>query len=151
MRNETKVAMATLMLVVYGFTLSAASPVMSASHRKKAVENRGSIKGFGVGIYWNQQATDNVSSIDWGTFDPGTNKSGVVYIKNEGRKAVSLSFQTSNWNPSDASDYISVNWDYGRQFIDAGEIIPIIFTLSISASIEGIETFSFDITITASP
>ncbi len=151
MRNETKVVIATLLLVIYGFALSAATPVMSPPQHKKAFSNRGSVKGFGVGIYWNQEATDKVSSIDWGSFDPGANKSVAVYIRNEGKKVVSLGFQTSDWNPSGTSDYISVNWDYSGQLIGAGEIVQVTFTLSISASIEGTETFSFDITVTASP
>ena len=148
--NETKVAMATLLLVIYALALTVASPVMSPVQRNKTISNLGSITAIGVGIYWNQQATNKVSSIDWGTLEPDSNKSVTVYIKNEGASAVSLSLSISNWNPPNASDYVSLTWDYGGQFINAGEIVQVTFTLSISVSIEGIETFSFDITITAS-
>ena len=148
--NETKVVIATVLLVIYVAFLSLASPVMSPVQRSKTVSNVGSITAIGVGIYWNQEGTDKVSSINWGTLEPGSNKSVTVYIENEGDSAVSLSFYTSNWNPSNASDYVNLNWDYGGQFINAGEIVQVTFTLSISVSIEGIETFGFDITITAS-
>ena len=84
--------------------------------------------------------------------EPSSNKNVLVYIKNEGDSAVSLSLQTSNWNSSNASpsDYISLNWDYKGQFINVGEIVPVTFALSISASIGGTETLSFDITVTVS-
>jgi hypothetical protein len=56
----------------------------------------------------------------------------------------------TNWNPLNASDYISLSWDYGGQLVNTGELIPVIFTLSISDSVEGITSFSFDITIVGS-
>ena len=152
--NETKIVAATLILVICVLTLSLISPVLSPKPsvpRKKEVPNKGSIKGaFGIEIYWSQQATDKVSSIDWGTLDPDSNKSVTTYIRNEGKKPASLNFYTSEWNPPEATDYLSLNWDYEGQFISAGEIVQVIFTLSISPSVKGIGTFSFDITITGS-
>jgi len=56
---------------------------------------------------------------------------------------------TSNWSPSNASDYMSLSWDYGGQSIDVDEVVQVTFTLSVDASIEGITNFSFDITIAA--
>ena len=148
--KETKVVIATILLVIYTSALSLAIPANSLVQRSKTVSNVGSITAIGVEIYWNQQATDKVSSIDWGTLEPSSNKSVTVYIKNEGDSPVTLSLSTSNWNPSNASDYISLKWDYQGQFITAEEIVQVTLTLSISASIDGIETFSFDITVTAS-
>lgn len=92
--NETKVVIATILLVIYAAALSVASPVMSHVQRSKTVSNVGSITAIGVGIYWNQETTEQVSSIDRGTFEPGSNKSVTVYIKNEGDSAVSLSSST---------------------------------------------------------
>ena len=153
--NEAKVVTATLLLVIWVLALSVVSPVMSpkpSGPREKGISNNGSVRGaFGIEIYWSQQATDKVSSIDWGTFEPGSNKSVTIYIRNEGKKSLSLSFYTSGWNPSEASDCLNLNWDYGGQSISAGEIVQVTFTLSISSSGKGIETFSFDTTITGSP
>ena len=92
--NETKVVIATILLVIYAAALSVASPVMSHVQRSKTVSNIGSITAIGVGIYWNQETTEQVSSIDWGTLEPSSNKSVTVYIKNEGDSAVSLSLST---------------------------------------------------------
>jgi hypothetical protein len=72
-----------------------------------------------------------------------------VYIRNEGNTAATLSMATSNWNPSNASDYMTLNWDYEGQALNANEVIEVKLTLSVSASIVGITSFSFDITIAA--
>jgi len=144
-RNATKIVIATLLLVSSALAINAASPVIN-----KTISNTGSITAIGVGIYWNQATTNQVTSIDWGTLDPGSNKTVTVYIQNEGDSAVSLSLHTSNWNPSAASDYLSLSWDYGGQSINVGEIVQVTFILSASASVEGIDTFGFDITIIAS-
>jgi hypothetical protein len=56
---------------------------------------------------------------------------------------------TSNWSPLNASDYLSLSWDYGGQSIDVDEVVQVTFTLSVDAGIEGITSFSFDITIAA--
>lgn len=149
-RDETKVLVATLLLVVYALALSMAIPVMSPVQVNKTISNTGSITAIGVGIYWNQEGTNRVTSIDWGTLEPDSNKNVTVYIKNEENPAVTLSLNTSNWNPSNTSDYVSLTWDYGGQLINTEEIVQVTLMLSVSADIEGITTFSFDITIIAS-
>ena len=152
--NETKVVTATLLLVIWVLALSAVSPVLSPKPsvpNKKGISNYGSVRGaFGIEIYWTQQVNEKVSSIDWGTLEPGSNKSVTIYIRNEGKKSTSLNFYTSEWNPPEAADYLNLNWDYEGQLISAGEIVQVTFTLSISPSVKGIGMFSFDITITGS-
>jgi len=148
--RETKIIVATLLLVVYALALSVASPVMSPAQFNKTISNMGSVTTVGVGIYWNQDGTSRVTSIDWGTLEPDSNKNVTVYIKNEENSAVTLSLNASNWNPSNTSDYVILTWDYGGQFINAEEIVQVTFMLSVSADITGITTFSFDITIVAS-
>jgi len=56
----------------------------------------------------------------------------------------------SNWSPSNASDYLTLSWDYGGQSINPDDVAQVTFTLSVDASIEGITSFSFDITIVGS-
>jgi len=52
---------------------------------------------------------------------------------------------TTNWDPTNASDYISLTWDYGGQLVNPDEIIPVVLTLAISGNVTGITGFSFDI------
>ena len=110
----------------------------------------GTIRAVGVGVYWNGGCSNIVTSVDWGVVEPGATKNVNVYIKNEGSDPVTLSLATENWNPAAASSYMSLTWDYGGQVIVADGVVEVTLTLSVSDTIEGITSFSFDIVITGS-
>ena len=149
-RNESTVVIAALALLMYTLALSIVSQVASPIVTDKTVSNVGSVKAIGVGVYWDENCTSEVSSINWGMLEPGSSENVTVYIRNEGNSVASLSMDTSNWIPSNASDYITLSWDYGGVSITPGEVVQVTFTLSVSASIEGVTSFSFDIVIVGS-
>ena len=132
------------------FVLAMLGPVMSLVQSSKTISSSGSIRGIGVGIYQYQNCTSPVSSIDWGMLDPGSNKNVTVYIRNEGNSASNLTMNSADWNPSTASNYITLTWNYTGQTLSVGQVIPVKFTLSVSSSISGITDFSLETTITAS-
>jgi len=148
-RKEGLVAGAALALVLYTLSLGLLGPIVSAALRNQTISNTGSIEAIGVGIYWDQSCTDTVTSINWGILEPDSNVTRTLYIRNEGNTESTLSMATSNWNPSNASNYMTLSWDYEGQTLNANEVIEVKLTLSISASIVGITSFSFDITIAA--
>lgn len=148
-RREGIVAGAALALVLYTLILSVLGPVVSAAVRNRTVSNAGSVKAIGVGVYWDQACTSPVTSIDWGFLEPASNKSDTVYVRNEGNVVTSLAISTSAWNPASASNYMTLSRDYAGQTLSVSEVIKVTFTLSVSATVEGITSFSFDITITA--
>lgn len=113
------------------------------------LHNTGTVKGIGVGVYWDSGCTQQVTSIDWGLTDPGAVKNVTVYIRNEGNAPITLSLQTANWNPSNAPNYISLAWNYAGQTIAVNQAIGVVLSLSIASSVESIAAFSFDIIISA--
>jgi len=113
------------------------------------ISNTGNVKTVGVGVYWEAVCTNRVSSISWGTIEPGSKTNVTVYIRNEGTSSATLSLSTSNWSPASASAYISLGWDYSGKVLSPNEVVQVKLTLSISSSITGITNFSFDITISA--
>jgi hypothetical protein len=123
---------------------------MSSLQTNTKISNQGALKAVGVGVYLDSGLTNKVSSIDWGILEPGLNVNKTVYIRNEGNAAAKLSLTTSNWNPSNASNYLTLTWNYGGQTLNVNEAIQVKLTLSASSSVTGITNFSFDITITAS-
>lgn len=145
-RTEVIVASALLTVVLYTLALS----VLASVQTSRTVSNAGTMKAIGVGVYWDNECTNPLSSIDWGMLEPGSNKNVTCYIRNDGNSASTLSMYTSNWNPSNASQYITLSWDYGGQAVNPSEVVQVTFTLSVSASIEGITNFSFDIVIVGS-
>lgn len=123
--------------------------VLAAVQTSRTISNVGSVKGIGVGIYWDSACTNPVSSIDWGLLDPDSSKTVTVYVRNEGNSMVTLSEATQNWNPSAASSYMTLNWDYKDQTLSVNQVLQIALTLVVSLDTSGIQSFSFDITITA--
>jgi len=47
-----------------------------------------------------------------------------------------------------ASSYITLDWDRDDYVLSSGESVQAVLTLSVSSSITGITSFSFDIVIT---
>jgi len=149
-KNESIVVVATLALIFYAVTLSVISQVTSSLQSNRTMPSVGEVKAIGVGIYWDQSCTTEVSSIDWGILEPDSSKNVTVYIRNEGNSAANLTMNTSNWNPANASDYIDLSWDYQGQVINVNEVLEVKFTLIVSSEIQGISSFSFDIVIVGS-
>jgi hypothetical protein len=122
---------------------------LSLVQTSRTVSSAGSVKGIGVGIYWDYACTNRTSSINWGLLDPGSNKTATVYVRNEGNAVATLSKATQNWNPPTASSYMTLNWNYAGQTLGVSQVLQIKLTLIVSSTISGITSFSFDITITA--
>jgi len=150
-RKESIVAGAAVALVLYTLALTAFGPLVSSvKMNNKTVSSNGSVQGVGVGVYWNQACTNATSSISWGILDPGSNVNKTIYVRNEGNTAATLSMTTSNWNPTNASSYMTLNWNYGGQTLNVNQVVQVKLTLAVSSSVTGITNFSFDITVIAS-
>jgi hypothetical protein len=119
----------------------------SGSSRTVAYAN--SMRGVGVGIYWDQDCTNRTLSLDWGLIEPDSNNNVMVYVRNEGDSAVSLWMETSSWTPSVALGYMTLIWTYSGRILGAGEVIPMELILNVSPTVSEITDFSFDIVITA--
>ena len=150
MERGKAVAIATFALVSYTLALCAVGQVMSLLQADKTVSNVGAVKAVGVGVYWDPDCVNSVASIDWGTIEPGFSNTVQVYIRNEGNSASTLSMYTENWNPASASNYMTLDWDYTGQTVNPDEVVAVTFTLTVSSSIQGITSFSFDIVIVGS-
>lgn len=125
--------------------------VMSAIQITRTVSNVGTLKlSADIEVYQDASFTNRAITIDWGTLDPGATKSYSIYIRNEGTTALSLSMSTSNWNPSTASNYLSLNWNYNGQTVDLNGYVRVTLTLTVSESITGFSNFGFDINIVGS-
>jgi len=107
----------------------------------------GLVKTIGVGVYWDSSCSQAVYSIDWGMVEPGSQKNTSVYIRNEGNTNITLSLATENWNPENASNYMTLTWDYDNRTLAPNQVIQVTLILSIQDDIEGIESFSFTIVI----
>jgi hypothetical protein len=113
-------------------------------------KNAANVQTIGIEAYWDTARTNKLSTIDWGTIGPGETKNVTIYIVNTGNSNVVLSKNTTNWSSQNASNYITLNWNYQDQKIGPSQALQTTLTLSTSPDIKGVTTFSFDIVITAS-
>lgn len=111
------------------------------------LSSSGRVKAIGVGVYWDINCSEIVSSIDWGMVEPGSQQNVSVYIRNEGNANVTLSLATENWVPVNASDYMTITWDYDGRPLMPGQIIYVTLILSVFSNATGVDSFSFDIII----
>ena len=120
--------------------------VRSIYQTSSTISSIGTFKAIGIGVYWNADSTSRVNEIRLGFLTPGSQKSYTVYVCNEGNIPLTLSISASNWNPSIASNYLTLTWSYTGQTVKAGATIPVTLTLSVSESVNGVSSFNFDIT-----
>ena len=112
------------------------------------VSARGGVKaGVAVGVYSDALCRVGLSSIDWGELESGASKNTTFYVRNEGKSALLLAFSTANWNPPVAAESISVSWNYDGKPVSPNKVVALVFTLSTSELIVGIDHFSFDIVL----
>jgi len=99
-----------------------------------------------LGIYSDAQAKTKVSSINWGTLTAGGQPGkSVIYVRNEANASTILFLSTANWNPTNASKYLTFSWSTQNATLKPGDIVMVTQYLSVSSNTKGITTFSFDI------
>jgi hypothetical protein len=148
--KESLITGAIIILITYTLGLSLISQAFPASQTTQTLSSTGSIQiqtTADIGIYSNDGCTIPLNSFEWGTLQPGGFQTQDCWIKNEGTTAVTLSMSDSNWSPANADDYLDISWDCNGETINPDEVIHATFTLYVDLSIDGITTFSFDITI----
>lgn len=110
-----------------------------------------------IGIYWDSNATNTVTFIDWGSVELGSMRNVTLFIRNEGNRAVTLSLNASGWEPAGTSEYMNLTWDYDGTEIQPMGMILTTITLTSASSPEivryiiayDIKQFNFVIMISA--
>ena len=137
------------LLVIVSLILFGSNLIAGQLFSFKSIGSRGSVKKIDVGVYWDGNCSNAVSFIDWGDIEPGLVKNVSLFIRNEGTVAEGLFLRTDYWSPSNASEFMTLSWDYDGRTLDPFEIVHVTLTLQVSPSVSGIESFSFDIIIGA--
>ena len=102
-----------------------------------------------IGVYSDSACTQNYTSLNWGTLSAGGNATRTVWIKNAGTANATLSMTTSNWNPSNANQGVTLTWNRQGAAIVANAVVQATLTLNVSPAVEGIiTTFAFNVQIT---
>lgn len=116
----------------------------------RRIPSTASLKVVGVGVYEDAACTISVTQINWGILEPGDTATFAAYIKNLSNVPITLTLQTEDWSPTNASNFITLSWDYDGSKIPVDSSIPVTLTLNVDAATSGIESFSFTIVIIGS-
>jgi len=122
---------------------------LAVVQRSVSFPTSGLVVGVGVGVYADSGCTQNLTSISWGSVDPGGSAVRTAYVKNTGNTEVSLSMAASGWSPAEISSQISVTWDREGIALAPGQVVLASFTLSVLPGTAG-TTFSFTAVVTGS-
>ena len=135
-------------ILVVGALVAVSTLVSGLLIASQTIPNTGNVAAVGVGVYWDSDCINAVSSIDWGALEPGAATDVTIYVKNEGSIVVVLGMTTDNWNPASASSYMTLSWNRENYVLSSGSVVSAVLTLSVSSGVSEITNFSFDIIIT---
>ena len=113
------------------------------------IPSEGRITTINLKAYQDSQCLIPLTSINWGILSPSSNRSYTAYLLNYGNVNTTLSMKTQNWNPENATNYLTLTWDAEGKILEPNKPLEVMFTLMVSSDIEGITDFSFEILITA--
>ena len=141
-REVSIVAVIVLLSVVVGLALQSVTQQIPCA---------GTVTAVGVNVFSDAACTQNVTSISWGLLAPGSITNYQTYIKSTSNIPITLSLGTDSWNPASAATYITLSWSYSAGVvIQPNASLPVTLTLTVSSSVSGFSTFTFNIDITGS-
>ena len=135
---------------IYGLIASVlvVTSVLALITTQQTIPGTGVLQTVGVEVYGDKQCTNATSSINVGLVTPGSSKSFTLYLKNVGNSILTLNMTSKNWSPSTASNYMTFTWNREGQEINPNQVISFVITLSVSSSVQGINSFSFELVVT---
>jgi len=106
------------------------------------------VTSINVDIYVDAAATTPLTSLSWGTLNPGATVTRTIYVKNSGNTAETLNMTATQWNPAAASSVLTLTWNKEASVLDAGAVVPATLTLKVAADPGSVTSFSMNIVIT---
>jgi hypothetical protein len=113
------------------------------------IHNIATLKNVGLEVYADQQLTQPLTQINWGTLQLGETKSYLAYVKNPSNVQVTLAVWTQNWNPNGTQNYVTLNCNLAGIMMQPSQVSPCNFTLHVASNTQGVSSFSFDIIMQA--
>lgn len=114
----------------------------------QSINSGGTITAMNVEIFNSNECTQTCSTINWGILTPGESINQTIYIQNTGNKQITLLMSVENWNPENATNFLSLTWDKENTILHPNQISAATLILSASTEINSIDDFNFDIIIT---
>jgi hypothetical protein len=146
-KTQTKTYTAIVAIVFFFWVFSGMS-VIASMNSTQSFLGSGTVKAINISVFQDAACTQPLTAINYGTLEPGGSATAIAYLKNSGNSPLALSMSVGNWNPSACSSYMRVNWNLTDTTFQPGQVKATALTLQVASSISGINTFTFDITLT---
>ena len=114
----------------------------------QTVPLNGTITMVNVGLYWDVDCTQNVTTLDFGTLNPGDSFMRTVYVKNTGTVQETLSMTADNWVPINADSIVSLSWNRQNFVLSPEQVVQAMLTLTIASDTDNLTSFGCDVTFT---
>jgi len=158
LRSSKRTILLILLVAVITIALSTTISILSQSITTLKFPSLGTIKTLGVEAYWDRNLENKTETIKWGTISPESSKNVTLYLRSISTTETTLHLNTTNWNPTNISEYMNLKWNYNGTILHPGETIQVTLTLTASSSktfilyliTNDVKEFGFDIIITAS-
>lgn len=134
-----------IVILLIGIVCVSTGIAVAIQSISKTIQCAGTLKAIGIEVFLDASCTQIIADINWGALEAGSTVQKTVYVKNTGNAPVTLHLTTDNWIPVEAATYISLTWDGEGKVLNIDEVAMAALTLSVSATISGITSFSFDI------
>lgn len=96
-------------------------------------------------FYSDPAATIEVTTVDWGVMNPGSIRPIILYLKNTGNIAETVTLSAGNYKPPELQGIMTLSWDSEGIRIEPGQVMKTNITLEVSGSVTGISTFSLSL------
>ena len=85
-----------------------------------------------VGVYWDSDCTEEVTSIDWGVLTPGSSKEANIFVRNEEvTPSCVLLIQAEDWDPPEVAEFITLSWNSDVEVIDLNKTARVTLILRV--------------------
>jgi hypothetical protein len=112
----------------------------------RTVERSFAVESVNVGVYWDHEATSEVTYVEWGELEPGSTRRVMVYVRNgEAAQSCHLYVWAQDWTPPQAASCVRLLWEYDGETVAPGDTVEVLLALRIEPYAQGIEDFSFTI------
>ena len=113
----------------------------------QTIPSDGTVTTVNLGVYSDSECTENCTSISWGSLYPSNSTSKTVYVKNTGTAPITLTMTADAWTPTNADDYLTLDWDQQDTVLDVGESVTAILTLTAATDTGELQDFNVNIVI----
>jgi hypothetical protein len=113
----------------------------------QTISSDGTITTVNIGVFSNSDCTENCTEISWGSLLPSNSTSKIVYVKNTGTVPITLSMTANSWVPTNADDYLTLEWDQEGSVLNVGDSVAASITLTAAEDTGDLQNFTVDIVI----